>query len=82
MEVQVGIDDRMRIESDRDTGRELDSRARRLHAEEVGRGGEAVLRPQAHAAGRVLDAGPEVSGIAVPAEVVPDDEVVRPGRGV
>ena len=57
-------------------------RARGLHPEQVGRGAEAVLRTQTDAAGRVPDAGPEVRGVPVSPQVVPDDEVVRPRRGL
>ncbi len=37
---------------------------------------------ETHAGGRVLNAGPEVGGVVVPAEVLPQHEVVRPRRVV
>ena len=83
VKMEVRVDDRVRLETYRHAGREADPlRRRRHHAEQVCVADEGVLRAKADAARRILDAGPEVGARLILAEVLPQHEVVRPGRDV
>ena len=80
LQVQVGVHDRVRLEMHGHSGRKLHLRRRHLHAEQVGRGEEAVLGTETDAARRILRPAPEVRRVPIGSEILPEDEMVRARR--
>src|SRR5262245_65847601 len=81
VEMEVRIDDSVRLEPDGHTRRETDALAGRQHPEHVRVDG-AVLGSEPRTPRGERDAAPELGRVAIRTDLLPADERVRSGSGL